>query len=263
MKKLFNYYFVFIKFLLLFIMHSCAIAMAPVYFPYVFYQELTKIIECRISGKQNLNETLREKVYEPRTGFMMSNETPLYAVTGNDYYLPLTKKLLKNGADPNFSINHWSRIPLFHAMNFRAVKTVKALLKAGANPLVLIHESDKVSLIGWLCEDIRISNQPCFKESKKIVRLLLKYGADPNAPGHEGNYPLYELCLASKKARSIFILLLMYGADLSFKNKKGQDVIAAAEDSYSHGFSQAKPYGLTFIKDWQEGKIKLKKKKLR
>lgn len=237
-----------------------------------FYNALSDIIEARIAKNQNLNaqmcflnDGIGLRFIEPLNNDPIVGETPLYASVGNDQYLPLTKRLLRNGADPNFSPSHWSRIPLFRAINYRAVKTVHTLLRAGANPLITVHGDHKLTLLHYICENVRVSNRPQLQESKKIVRLLLKYGADPNKQSARivDRNPLYELCFTNKKTRPIMILLLKYGADISLLDANGKNLIAAAQYSIDRYGAPRYDDGLTFLKDWADGKIKLKKKKIR
>lgn len=239
--------------------------------PSSFYKALlSAIIEKRIAKNQNLNEPIGKRLFEPIHSDYMNSETLLYASVGSDQYLSLTKRLLKNGADPNFSSSEWRHIPLFYAIRHCAVKTVHTLLRAGANPLATVYGSDKLTLLHYICQDlrVRVSDRPRLKESKKIVHLLLKYGADPNKQSTRvvDRDPLYELCFTNQKTRPIIILLLKYGADISLLDETGKDLIAAAEhsiESLRGRYDMRVHDGLIFLKDWAAGKIKLKKKKIK
>jgi len=231
--------------------------------PIAFYDRLSAIVEERIADKKDLNGLTGRLLCEPIRGDYMGNETPLYASTSSDQYLPITKRLLKNGADVNFSPSDWSRVPLFHAIDLLAIKTARVLLRAGADPSQKT-EGNQRTLLHRVCNYISVCNKPHIKENKKIVRLLLKYGANPNAQHDSGFSPLYELCFTDEKAQPIIILLLLYGADISLKDESGRDVIALAEYMISkYGIARGSRVGLVFLKDWRDGKIKLKKKKIK
>lgn len=231
-----------------------------------YYKRLSALVEYRIESN-----TINERIgYTERIGRyffeygmegeFLSSDTPLYVSCSSDTFLPITKRLLRSGASPNHSSKDWARLPLLKAVENCAVKTVKQLLKAGANCSLPLY--NQVTILHRICSDLRTCNRSHFKKNRRIIHLLLKYGADPNTQNINGYTPLYELCFTSKKARPIIILLLKYGADIFLTARNGKNAIELAGEfiasgNPTQGFSCE---GLALLKDLAARKVQLKKK---
>lgn len=213
---------------------------------------VAQIVENRIQSGMNLNQPIK--------GFSFSI---LFLSVDDDERLSTTKKLLKHGVDHKVTmLKSYSGIPteivitpLLEALDECAIKTVKILLKAGADPKFTQY-MDRGSIMHCACwSAVREEPRHSIKKYVKGARLLLHYGADPNARDQLGQTPLFQCVFAGKKGLPMMRLLLLWGADIAIKDYKGNDVIAWAERHNSRTYQ--------FLKDWQDGKIKFKKKKLR
>ncbi|KAM8923905.1 ankyrin repeat domain-containing protein 22 [Pelodytes ibericus] len=78
-----------------------------------------------------------------------------------------------------------------------------------------------VMLIGYL---IMISKT---KQNERLIRLLLQYGVDVNAPDYKGNTALHYAC--KMKSQTTVPLLLEANADPNLKNKDGESPLDIAE----------------------------------
>lgn len=227
---------------------------------------LPQVVDSRIKEKSDLDEQIFSTCRHGDT-----NMAPLLVSSSSDNFLCITKKLLRHGANPNIigvirgtTLNS---CPLLGANFGGGEKTIKALLKAGANPNLDQSILGGRTMLHWACIDlmqrsIGLPYGECVtRQQTKIVKLLLQYGADPNGGDAQGRRPLFELYFdegysPSERFKPLIILLLLYGADIALKDTDGNDLIAYAE---ARGHSR----GAQFLRDWRDGRIKLEKKKLR
>ncbi len=89
-------------------------------------------------------------------------------------------------------------------------RITKLLLQNGAN----VHHED------------HMGRTPIFfAKDPKICNLLLNYGANINHRSSSGSTPLMGLCINIFCEKDIVIFLISRGADLSLKNKYGENII--------------------------------------
>lgn len=218
---------------------------------------LALIVKSRIKNRHDLNNWIAHP---------SCMQSPLYACVSSDKYLGITKELLKAGADPNSSGAVWSGGNcLLNAVESYAVKTVKILLKKGADPNVRCLPNSILHHACTIAKECSYQYPLALIHNKnliRIIRLLLVYGADPNAHNQEGRTPLFQLMFVGERGVPLITLLLTFGADIDIKDKEGRDSI-----DYAKYCKQNRSYdyydGLDFLQSWKEGKICLKKKKLR
>ena len=126
------------------------------------------------------------------------------AVAGDEKKVAL---LVSQGVNVN-TVAENGATPLMWALNARNHKGVEALLKAGADPNLL---SDKTGMSPM--------NFVPMGDDVELLRLLLKYGGNPNHPG-KGDISERPLSLASSYGRiENMKLLLDAGADINAHDK--------------------------------------------
>src|SRR5579875_22693 len=133
--------------------------------------------------------------------------TPLLVATQNKYYL-IGKYLLEHGANPNIA-NGGCWTPLYIATDNRNIEAgdypvrkpdmdhldfIKLLLEHGANPNLRMCSSTETRTVftnQWLDES---GATPFLRAAQSgdlvLMKLLLKYGADPHIPTYVGVTPL-------------------------------------------------------------------------
>lgn len=254
--------------------------------------ELTKLIENRIKNNIDLNLEIRTHINYPRI---------LLCLTScSDRLLSITQMLLKHNANPN--IKNRGKSCLFIAIKNKAKKTVNELLEAGADPNDIVYgrlfrRKTLVAMTPLLLASVQADSrivrmllkygaQPKFCINKenydfdgctllhlislcientdrkvslgkylKCAKCLLQYGADPNVCNKHERTPLFTMTTGNPSKR-FMKLLLLWGANLTFKDKNGFNAT-------EHAQFWNQPRIVSFLQDWQEGKIKLKKKKIR
>ena len=138
-------------------------------------QELLELITYMLKNKANPNVT------QEVTGW-----TPLHnAAQQNNVHTILL--LLKAGANPNSKCTMVANTPLHTAVEQGSSETVHALLCFGANPNEK-NKKENTSLHTALKQDQLIFSLR--QSRKKIVQLLLKYGADPLVYNIDKDTPL-------------------------------------------------------------------------
>lgn len=120
----------------------------------------------------------------------------------------------------NFQDPLYGATLLYWAVGMEKYKSAKALLEAGADPNIITHEMGTAlyRAAGYSFVDTQAKKDPMY------VRLLLKYGADPNI-GYVNNYnntdvktPLMEsIGCGIEKTKA----LVEAGADINYRTEKG------------------------------------------
>lgn len=185
--------------------------------------------------------------------------------------------LLKHGANPNVT---WKAVivpltdayvsPLLYVMEYMdrgALSVMRKLLKAGADPNYTIKDTKESLLHMATFFTIRASSIEKGKKYAKTAKLLLHYGANPNAQDKLGRTPLFNIKFAINTTNlEIFKLLLLFGTDMNIKRLPEPDYGKRPQNALEYASTPQTlddSIGARFLKDWQEGKIKLKMKKLR
>lgn len=173
--------------------------------------------------------------------------SPLCLTSQSDTLISVTKKILKYGADPN-AASMYDITPLLLAVDSGAVKTIRLLLIAGADLCKTRSSSD---LLHCMCSKA-IDKYQDMKKWRRIIKLLLRNGANPNLQNDMGYTPLCIITGEGKnpfgqKVLPIIKLLLSYGADVD----------DGALFSYAQRYN---PVAGDFLKEWKKGTINLKKK---
>jgi ankyrin repeat protein len=126
-------------------------------------------------------------------------------------YAAIAKALLDHGADPDYRPKH--RSMLIDAIAGRHLDCAELLLQRGANPN------------GGGKKAVRPLEQAVSSCSADAFHLLLKYGADPLLPSHDGSSVLFSVLTAYRSATAPLPGPL--GRVVSLVQKKEQEKVAA------------------------------------
>lgn len=132
---------------------------------------------------------------------MTKNFTPLLAACYLSDYKTM-KKLLKAGADPNHLLSN-QMSPLNMATDANDLYMMRQLLRYGAN---VNHVDEEYAPLHMAAE----------KATRKAVEILLEAGVDINLLDGEGRTPLYIAC--EERNRSVANFLLEQGADVNLSS---------------------------------------------
>jgi len=119
------------------------------------------------------------------------------------------EKCLKNGVDPNKKDELGMR-PLEYASSFECIKL---LLEAGAEPNIFFESTGSTPL--------QIAS---IRQHTDVVKILLKYGANPNIPNMNGLAALDHAVHAMNVCNGcvdIVEVLLAHGADVNHQDASG------------------------------------------
>ena len=184
------------------------------------------------AGHKRIVELLLQKGIDPNTQ-NDKGETALH-IASNERFKQIVSLLLKRGANPNIK-DRMGRTALLNAIGSGAEHIVKLLLKAGANPNIRTFFIDNAlnksidqgltSLIINNGDNIALHKATYFGY-KKIVRILLNAGANPNIQNEFGNTVLHTAIRGWHQ--DIVKLLLKAGADLTIKNNYGDTLLHKA-----------------------------------
>lgn len=108
------------------------------------------------------------------------------------------------------------------AINARRTNVAQFLLERGSNPNYQNPKNGETPLrctVNWL-----------FGENERFREKLLAAGANPNIPNNVGVTPFIEACKYGDLAPKV-IQMLLYGADLSIRDKEGRNALDWAEKS--------------------------------
>jgi len=101
-------------------------------------------------------------------------DTPLHAAAKQNKPI-IMQKLISAGAVVDAKRNGYLT-PLVDAINANCIECAKILLEAGANPDNSMDNRSTPSLLHWLVQRSPVNTSD---DDKKIIRLLLSYGANP------------------------------------------------------------------------------------
>ena len=147
-------------------------------------------------------------------------------------HLKIVKLLLKYEADVNLEDNDGS-IPLSMAIASKKDKIAEVLLNHGANANgVMVFDED----VSWQWTFLI---QACHNNNYKLVKTLIKHGADVNVTSHDFT-PLY---FAIKNGPSCVSLLLEAGSDLNIMTASGSPLHHAVRYGNVEAVSQLIEFG--------------------
>jgi ankyrin repeat protein len=132
----------------------------------------------------------------------------------------IAETLIQNGADVNIC-NWYSQYPLYQAIFTRNINLIKMLIRHGANVNALNGLGKATALI--------LASAIDNKDNAKIVKILLKNGADPNIEDIEGGAALKRS--AQMGNTLIFLTLLKYGAIVTSHDRSIQFMLKSIKDA--------------------------------
>lgn len=143
------------------------------------------------------------------------NEQYVKAITNDN--INLVKNLLQSG---KVKLNELTYMgdkisPLAFACTKYSWNTALFLVKQGAD----VNGRNEYTALGWLALQSRGKYQE--NHSLPVARLMLEKGANPNDGGTHQIYPLQ--LAAQRNAKRLVQLLLKYGADRNLKDRQGRD----------------------------------------
>ena len=144
---------------------------------------------------------------------------PNFEENYNDGFI---KFLVDNGASLE-ARNEEGQIPLLVACTLRMLFNTACILCSGADPNSQNRDGLSPLLVSVL--DLNDFTSQCQLE---IGRLLLKYGADPEAQTPEGNRALHLVCADPRKTPAMAGALLRHRADVNASNGAGLTLILVA-----------------------------------
>lgn len=151
------------------------------------------------------------------------NSTPLYyaAATGKD---KMVKYLLSKGANPNAVQNNWTAL-LFACWQGNK-KMVKTLLAGGADVNYETNfASGPVDVVVRMCTDCSL------QDKEDILKTLIKYGADINAPISHSMWNVLDNVIVLNPNIETAQWLIKMGADVNKGKLKDYYMIAAAGEN--------------------------------
>lgn len=173
---------------------------------------------------RDLHETIRENPDLLNQPDAMGRTPLAWAACRRDASALAT--LLVHGAEPNtLDIQHSA--PIGHASDRDSADCVRLLLMAGADPNLAAKAGFNVG--GPVSLAARNATDPI------ILKYLLDFGADVEAPETAGSDGTTALIHASRKNREKFVLILLeHGADINAVSKAGQTPLTCAIIYNSH-----------------------------
>ncbi|WCL40177.1 ankyrin repeat protein [Pigeonpox virus] len=143
-----------------------------------------------------------------------------------NYDLDMIEFLLRNKVDPNKEMvlvdpMDYNRTPLVVSASLGHTEIVKILLKYGANI------DGRIST--WFTSALHTAVQ---YNKYETARLLLENGANVNIQDYELMTPMHTTLLHNPFNEKMVRLLLKYGADIRLKNNTGDSAIDIAYKNY-------------------------------
>jgi ankyrin repeat protein len=166
-------------------------------------------IQALIDGGHEVNYVLRG-TGEPGTALAVASQN------GKDGAVAC---LIRNGADPSLS-SHWYNYPLNLAAEKCDLRSVEAILGAGAN----IHGAGNHNPL----------HEAAVRGDIGIMKFLLDHGADINCPGNTYGTPL-KGAIQSRDA-AVFQFMLDHGADI---NERGSSTMYPVDQAIFGGNTKA------------------------
>jgi len=154
-----------------------------------------------------------------------------------DKILAIVKSLLAHGADPNFRLKQDKSLtiteitldgstPLLLAAEVNNLDAVKALVEAGADPLVpTVQGTTPLIMASGAGTDVQRARSPEERAvAVETARFLVEHGADVNAAGQYGWTALH--AAAYQGLNDVIEYLVSKGADIDQKDTFGQTALS-------------------------------------
>lgn len=193
---------------------------------HIVRQKMLAFIESRLRNEQDLEAPIVSPADDG--GPYNAVRTIMNDTVYEDGYLPITRKLLELGVDPNavcYKDVHHERRPLERAALGGAKETVQLLLNA---PNIDVHITSRPGHNSLLYYT-RIAS--CISDDDKlhIMRLFLEAGVDPNAVNVVGRTELFNLAFGDVDMRPYIKLMCEYGLRTDIKDKEGRTAVEQVE----------------------------------
>lgn len=167
------------------------------------------------------NNKLDEVIKALKEGANVNTEingrTPLLILCGYGGYIDIAKVLIEHGADVNYR-KPGQETPLTYACMYGHLEIVELLLNAGAD----VNKQGGYNRTP-LMYAAAYADQPKFK---KMLKLLLEKGADPNLKTEADDNALMEILWKEKVDPEAVQLLIDHGLDIEFMSRKYYHVTA-------------------------------------
>lgn len=177
-------------------------------FGWALYKKKTDIVLWLIeNGGANVNVE-NNGDYPPHIAARVGDLVALTAILG---------KSVKGGINKK---NYDGKSPIFMGVSTNNIPVVEYLLLKNAN--ITVKDDDKNTLIHEFLKNISECSE--FKETPKILRLLLEKGVDINEQNDDGDTALHLLCRSDVSSVCFVNILESFvknGLDLNMRNKKG------------------------------------------
>jgi len=139
---------------------------------------------------------------------------------GNEYFIRL---LLENGAKPNVR-NAFGRTPLHCAVGYEAFHDTGCVKREETSAALNVLFSPGENAMDMVVGDSPLISA-CVRGRKKLLKLLLDHGADPNIAAVCSSYSRHESCECLR--HDAMKLLLEYNTDVNARIRTGTNALSA------------------------------------
>jgi ankyrin repeat protein len=221
---------------------------------------LTPLMIAATGGFEDVMDLLLKKGANPKA-IDSNGITPLHEAAKDKLALNIIKKLIAYGADPNARIKHpnpsgnsasdsygrgvkaptgvslQGATPLFMAAGLNRLENVKALLEAGADPLIPTETNITALMMAAGAGTGVNSTTDEPPEAVKIVELLVSHGAEVNTVGQFGWTPLH--LAAYHGYNNVIDYLIKNGANPNTMDGFGQTPLSISYAIVTEGIGDA------------------------